>query len=113
MTNEELWNHVRQFSEWLDRDSAPMEDPRIMRAFKLAEEVGEVAAAVIGVTGQNPRKGVTHSWEDVQDELCDVILTAMVALDCVTGDAQERFAAHVKKRNARMLDLTNPKAELV
>ena len=39
--------------------------------------------------GQNPRKGVTHSWDDVQAELCDVIFTAMVALTTLNPDARE------------------------
>lgn len=49
-----------------------------LRAFKAAEEAGELAAAVIGVTGQNPRKGVTHTWEDVSAEAIDVAITALV-----------------------------------
>jgi hypothetical protein len=36
---------------------------------KIGEEVGETNQAVIGVLGQNPRKGVTHTWEDVHAEL--------------------------------------------
>jgi hypothetical protein len=31
--------------------------------------------AVTGVMGQNLRKSVTHTWADVQAEVCDVILT--------------------------------------
>ncbi|MFJ9818060.1 MazG-like family protein [Streptomyces sp. NPDC101151] len=68
----------------------------LLRILKLSEEVGEVAEAVIGATGQNPRKGVTHTWEDVQAELCDVAITALVALRTLTPDAQEVFDAHLK-----------------
>jgi len=50
------------------------------RLIKLSEEVGEVMQAYIGTTGANKRKGVTHIRADVADELCDVIITAMVAL---------------------------------
>jgi hypothetical protein len=50
------------------------------------EEVGEVSQAWIGVTGQNPRKGVTHTIAAVRDELCDVILTAAVALGSVSDN---------------------------
>jgi hypothetical protein len=52
----------------------------LLRIMKLTEETGEVTQAVTGTLGQNPRKGVTHTWDDVQAELCDVIFTAMVAL---------------------------------
>ncbi|MGW0764698.1 MazG-like family protein [Streptomyces sp. NPDC002676] len=68
----------------------------LLRILKLSEEVGEVAEAVIGATGQNPRKGVSHTWEDVQAELCDVAITALVALRTLTPDAREAFEAHLK-----------------
>jgi NTP pyrophosphatase (non-canonical NTP hydrolase) len=68
---------------------------RVLRCFKVAEETGEVAAAIIGATGQNPRKGQTHTWDDVQSELCDVILSGMVALASISPDAEAVFARHV------------------
>lgn len=52
----------------------------VARVLKLQEESGEVAQALIGFTGMNKRKGVTHSEEDVAKELADVVITAMVAL---------------------------------
>nr|WP_234365082.1 hypothetical protein [Streptomyces sp. RTd22] len=55
-----------------------------MRLLKVTEEAGEAAAAYIGMTGQNPRKGTTHSAADVADELCDVIIAAAVALHSFT-----------------------------
>ncbi|SFY50118.1 MazG-like family protein [Streptomyces sp. F-1] len=59
----------------------------LLRILKLSEEVGEVAEAVIGATGQNPRKGFSHTWDDVQAELCDVAITALMALRTLTADA--------------------------
>jgi NTP pyrophosphatase (non-canonical NTP hydrolase) len=73
----------------------------LLRVLKLSEEVGEVAEAIIGTTGQNPRKGVTHTWEDVQGELCDVAITALVALRTLTPDAREVFARHLAGVAAR------------
>ncbi len=70
---------------------------------KLSEEVGEVSEAVIGATGQNPRKGVTHTWEDVQAELCDVVITALVALRTLTPEAREVFARHLERVRERSL----------
>jgi hypothetical protein len=52
----------------------------IIRLIKLQEETGEVAAALIGFTGANARKGFTHDEEDVAKEIADVVITAMVAL---------------------------------
>jgi NTP pyrophosphatase (non-canonical NTP hydrolase) len=71
---------------------------------KLTEEAGEVTQAVIGTLGQNPRKGLTHTWEDVQAELCDVIVTAMVALTMLTSltpDARETFDGHLARAASR------------
>lgn len=50
------------------------------RLSKVAEECGEVIAAYIGATGQNPRKGMTHTPLDVEEELLDVAVTALAAL---------------------------------
>ncbi|MEV5876704.1 MazG-like family protein [Streptomyces sp. NPDC052101] len=75
----------------------------LLRVLKLSEEVGEVAEAIIGTTGQNPRKGITHTWEDVQAELCDVVITALVALRTLTPEAREVFEAHLKGVGERPL----------
>lgn len=91
------WNDVRFLREWLDSNSGEQSTRllRVLRIMKISEEVGEVTAAVIGVTGQNPRKGVTHSWEDVQAELCDVIIAAMVALDTLNDNAPHVLSKHL------------------
>ena len=70
---------------------------------KLTEEAGEVTQAVTGTLGQNPRKGVTHTWDDVQAELCDVMFTAMVALTTLTPDARKVFDANLTRVAARTL----------
>ena len=75
----------------------------LLRMLKLSEEVGEAAQAVIGATGQNPRKGVTHTWQDVESELCDVVITALVALRTLTPDAGEVFMGHLARVAARSL----------
>jgi len=74
----------------------PGQEGLLLRILKLSEEVGEVAEAVIGATGQNPRKGVSHSWDDVQAELCDVAITALIALRSLTPEARDVFERHLK-----------------
>jgi NTP pyrophosphatase (non-canonical NTP hydrolase) len=102
--DDATWDTVGRLVEWLDRSSTlPPDTEKLLRLMKLSEEVGEVAQAVIGVTGQNPRKGVTHTWGDVNAELCDVILTAMVALTTITPDARQVFAERVSHVAARSL----------
>lgn len=92
-----LWSRLEATRKHAGREGV------LLRVLKLSEEVGEVAEAVIGTTGQNPRKGVTHTWEDVQAELCDVAITALVALRTLTPQAREVFEAHLAKVTARPL----------
>jgi NTP pyrophosphatase (non-canonical NTP hydrolase) len=102
--DEHAWDTVDQLVDWLDKSSTlPPETDRLLRVMKLAEEVGETTQAVTGVLGTNPRKGVTHSWQDVEAELCDVILTAMVALTTVNPDARKVFAEHLDRVAGRSL----------
>jgi NTP pyrophosphatase (non-canonical NTP hydrolase) len=97
------WATVGRLVEWLDAEStATPEVARLLRVLKISEEVGEVAEAIHGVRGSNPRKGNSHTWEDVQKELCDVILTSMVALKTITPDAGKVFAErldHIAERS--------------
>jgi NTP pyrophosphatase (non-canonical NTP hydrolase) len=98
----DLWTTVDALWHWLETSRAPDDarDPRdvlLLRMLKLSEEVGEAAQAVIGATGQNPRKGVTHSWQDVESELCDVVITALVALRTLTPDTREVFMGHLAR----------------
>jgi NTP pyrophosphatase (non-canonical NTP hydrolase) len=55
----------------------------LLRALKLQEEAGELAGAVTGVLGHNPRKGHTHTWDDVLAEAVDVALTALAFAESV------------------------------
>jgi NTP pyrophosphatase (non-canonical NTP hydrolase) len=83
----DLFADVRDITAWLDRSNpaGPHEDS--MRVLKLVEEAGEAAAAYIGMVGQNPRKGVTHTQGDLLNELADVALTALCAMQHFTQDA--------------------------
>ncbi len=104
-----IWDSVDRLVAWLDDESRlGAGEERLLRILKLSEEVGEVGQAVIGATGQNPRKGVTHSWEDVQHELCDVVFTALVALRTLTPDAREVFAERLAYVERRSLNSREP-----
>ena len=101
---DDAWGTIEEIVRWLDDSStlAP-ETEKLLRIMKLTEETGEVTQAVTGTLGQNPRKGVTHTWEDVQAELCDVIFTAMVALTTLTPAARGTFDGHLARVAARSL----------
>lgn len=86
MLTPDQWATIRGLVDWLDSENGRSREEITLRLLKLSEEAGEAAQAWIGVTGQNPRKGVTHTPADVADELCDVIVTAAVALASVIDD---------------------------
>ena len=103
----DLFTAVADITAWLDacNPAGPHEDA--MRVLKLTEEAGEAAEAYIGMVGQNPRKGVTHSLDDLLGELADVALTALCAIqhftqsETATRALVEFRAAHVASRAGR------------
>jgi NTP pyrophosphatase (non-canonical NTP hydrolase) len=102
--DDATWETISRLVGWLDRGSSlPDETKTILQILKITEEAGEVAEALIGVTGQNPRKGYSHSWQDVQNELCDVVITAMVALTRINPDARDVFRRHLDAVAVRSL----------
>lgn len=91
------WEAILALKAWLDRSQhLPDEVEHLVRVLKLTEEAGEVAEAYIGMVGQNPRKGVTHTMEDVRKELCDVIATGMMALATLDSEAEKTFSEHLR-----------------
>ncbi|WP_282792935.1 MazG-like family protein [Streptomyces sp. CC224B] len=102
LTNDQ-WSTIQRLVGWLDDQNGRQDAEIGLRILKLAEEVGEVAQAWIGVQGQNPRKGASHTIVDVQDELCDVIVTAAVALASITGKPEYVLAEKLTKIEARSL----------
>ena len=49
------------------------------RIAKIAEELGEAVQIFIGITGQNPRKGVHATHDELRKELLDTAATAILA----------------------------------
>lgn len=101
MLNTDQWSTIRSLVDWLDDQNGRDQQEITLRLLKLSEEAGEVAQAWIGVQGQNPRKGVTHTRADVADELCDVIVTAAVALASVIDDPDGHLNAKLARIAAR------------
>ena len=56
------------------------------RVGKVIEELGESIRALIGFTGQNPRKKMTHTLDDLFEELADTALTALFAMQHFAKD---------------------------
>src|SRR5690606_15699829 len=100
-------------SEWIDAGNTHRDPESVTwgRIAKLTEESGEVIAAYIGATGQNPRKGVTHTVEDVIAELLDVAVTALGAVEHLTehrGDALARLDEKIVAVGKRAGVVTTP-----
>lgn len=90
-------------SDWIDTSPANAVRDREAAAWgrisKVSEECGEVIEAFIGVTGQNPRKGIHGCIDDVVEELLDVAVTALAAVEHFNdndGSSLDLFAAKVQ-----------------
>ena len=83
LSTREQWDGIYSFVAWLDRENGRSREELQTRVMKLTEENGEVIQAWFGVHGINKRKGVTHTNEQLCEELADVILSAAIALASV------------------------------
>lgn len=88
----ELRHVIFIMDEHLDRDVVASYQGQPLaqdwaRVAKVAEEAGEAIDALIGVTGQNPRKGFYGDYGDLHEELADVALTGLYALQHFTKDS--------------------------
>lgn len=101
------WQIIEFVDAWLDENVDPVykEQPLAQdwaRVSKGIEELGETVEAMIGFTGQNPRKprlqGMTR--EDMVAELADVALTAILAIQHFKKDTSETRRILLAKQNS-------------
>lgn len=59
------------------------------RCMKVVEESGEATTAILGLLGENPRKGQTHTGVELRKELLDVALAALGAVAHLTGNTAD------------------------
>jgi NTP pyrophosphatase (non-canonical NTP hydrolase) len=99
---DDVTRAARATVRWLERHNGRPDDENVtLQLLKISEEAGEAAGAWIGALGRNPRKGVTHVRSQVADELADVVMTALVAIESLGFDADEvmsRCAAKILDR---------------
>lgn len=95
-------NDLIAISRWIDNYSPnkerSFEAQTWGRIAKVTEEIGEVTAAMVGWTNQNPRKGQTHTKSDVIKELLDTALTALAAvehLNANSGQSMNMLRDHI------------------
>ena len=101
---DSLYDTVRHATDWLNANNGTGASEISFRLLKVTEEAGEVAAAWIGACGQNPRKGRTHTIDDVADELADVVVTALVAIASLDRDPQTVIDRCAEKIRTRLPD---------
>jgi hypothetical protein len=65
-------------------DATPSDYARLS---SVAQKAGNAVGLVIGMTGQNPRKGVSNTEEDLLKELADCWCAAMFAIQHFTKDS--------------------------
>jgi len=95
---------IRKISDLVDSTYPPNLNPEAWlwrRCAKVCEEAGEVTEALLGMTGENPRKGVTHTQNDLVVELLDVALAALGAV------------AHLMPASVDPLDLLEDHTDMV
>ncbi|MFF4169031.1 MazG-like family protein [Streptomyces sp. NPDC001744] len=104
------WETIGRLAELFTRldteRGIPAEQQWTLQVLKLTEEVGESAQAVIGAWATNPRKGQSHTWGHVQEEVADAAITSLVSLHRMLGDeAPAFFEALLARKAARFFDL--------
>lgn len=96
---DDAQDHLTAVSRWIDEHNAhrtPLEQ-LLLRMVKIPEEKGEMASEVIGMTGQNPRKGITSDIDKVIDEALDWAVTALGIVEHATGNQCLAFDLLFKK----------------
>jgi hypothetical protein len=82
----DLFADISAITRWIDSANGDVAEDDAMRVMKIGEEYGEAVAAYIGMTGQNPRKGKTHTQADLCKELADIAITALCAIAHFTNN---------------------------
>jgi NTP pyrophosphatase (non-canonical NTP hydrolase) len=72
------------------------------RLIWLAAEVGEVMEAHMGMAGTIPRKGFTHTPEDLASELADVAMTALASITTLGLDPEHFMSQNQQKVGGRL-----------
>lgn len=96
---------VARLSAWVDRANRDRGEALTWhRVAKCAEEAGEALSELLGMTGQNPRKGVYSDVGKLQEELLDVAVAALGAVEHLhgnTGVSMELLVSKIDRVHAR------------
>ena len=76
------------------------------RLLKLGEEYGEASQAYLSVSSES--NGKNKTWDDVREELVDVLV---VTLDLLCHDFPDEDETDVSAKEARVLDIMDKKLD--
>lgn len=101
---------VREVDAHLDANTSEpyLEQPLAghwARVTKVCEEAGEVWRALSNLTGENPRKGVCGTEDELLEELADTAMAAICGIQHMTKDTERTqavLAAAVNKSAERV-----------
>lgn len=99
----------REHTASRDAMAAPPWSP-LQTVAALAKAIGKVSQARIGTIGQNPRKGTTHTTEDIATELCAVIRIAETSMQWFTDAPRKEFDDRLRTVAERVLPHTEAEA---
>lgn len=75
----------------------------LLRAMKLAEEVGELNEQILGHYGYGRKEKIArYSPENLEDELADVIFSAMMVAKSLDVDIQKALSRKMEKIHTRL-----------
>lgn len=92
---------IAELAEALDAHNGRGDVEMSQQVLKIVEETGEAASAWLGYTGQNPRKGITHTRAELFAELADVATAALVTIARLGGDPRAELDAKTAIMAAR------------
>lgn len=86
--SEDAAEALAAISAWVDGSNGGRDREALLlhRVIKVGEEFGEAISALIGWAGANPRKGVTNTPDDLIEELLDVAVAALGAVEHIDGN---------------------------
>jgi len=97
----DLYQLAAAVRAYFDQVHGTRTDERVRRVLHVTEEAGEAARAMLGQLAWSPRLdgNPSHGADDVDDELADTVMAALLAM---TGDPATVMARHAVKSNARL-----------
>lgn len=104
MHAKDLFAAIPTLVAWHDAHAGRDREQLGLRVGKAMQEAGEAYDAWQGYVGNNPRKGVYASLDDVVGELADTVLAALIAIESLGAEPRHAVDLCVAKCLARVAE---------